>query len=447
MTQRNPHVVSHRERLADQGSTSDISPDLALRNLAESVGPSTLFSSLVRLMPDAAVFAVDGERNVVSWSRGAERLLGYRAEDVLGRYCLTANRCHQCMLGCGISEYGDVADVPMVLLDVDGEQVQVRKTAHAFFDSAGRFIGGVEVLQPDTPERTSAGRSRFHELTTRDPDVQRAFRRVLQLATQSRPALLQGERGVGLSTLCAAVHRELGGTAQALVQLDCAGRIGGHGARPADVAASLLAEGAGGETPVATWVFDAAEHLCAQTVAALLDALSSDARVFFLARTAAMDGWTTAADGLALGIAAVHVPPLRARRVDVEPLVWQVVERRNAEGGRQVVDVAPDVMRRLLDHLWPRNVSELIETVSYAFAVGEGDTLTLAQLPPELQRQSDRATLLTQPPSPRQLNEVELRDKVCEALALSDGHIGRAAELLRVSRPTLWRWRKQLDLT
>lgn len=98
---------------------------------------------------DAAVFVVDENRNIVFWSRGAEQILGFRAEEVVGEYCLKANRCVSCMKGCGISEHGEVRNIPMRLYKSDGEPVPLRKTGRAFFDQQGRFRGGVEVLRVD----------------------------------------------------------------------------------------------------------------------------------------------------------------------------------------------------------------------------------------------------------------------------------------------------------
>ena len=154
----NPHILSHKARLTATavpgGTSSTAAIDAALVALQADVGQAQLFQALVQMLPQAAVFVVDADRNVLCWNDGAERLLGFKREEVLGRYCLTANRCHQCMLGCGISEYGSVTSVPLVLLDAAGEQVRVRKTARAFFDAEQRFIGGLEILVPDDPAPT-----------------------------------------------------------------------------------------------------------------------------------------------------------------------------------------------------------------------------------------------------------------------------------------------------
>ena len=97
-----------------QPAATPSAPDPLAALLAE-VGSATAFRVLADLLPDAAVFAVDADRNVVHWSEGARKLLGFTAQEAEGRLCLNAIRCRNCMLGCGIARYGSVSDVPLEL--------------------------------------------------------------------------------------------------------------------------------------------------------------------------------------------------------------------------------------------------------------------------------------------------------------------------------------------
>ena len=73
-----------------------------------TVGPGDAFAALSGLMPEAVVMVVDADRNVVLWSDGAERLLGFSADEAIGNHCLKSHRCSECMGRCGISEFGSV---------------------------------------------------------------------------------------------------------------------------------------------------------------------------------------------------------------------------------------------------------------------------------------------------------------------------------------------------
>src|SRR5438477_6237732 len=50
-----------------------------------SSGDPELLRLLAENVPDVVVFGVDADGQVVSWNRGAERLFGYRADELLGR--------------------------------------------------------------------------------------------------------------------------------------------------------------------------------------------------------------------------------------------------------------------------------------------------------------------------------------------------------------------------
>ena len=104
-----------------------------------------------------------------------------------------------------------------------------------------------------------------------------------------------------------------------------------------------------------------------------------------------------------------------------------------------------EALKALLDHPWPGNVRELRNVIEYAFAVGSGPSLTRDELPPELSGREPSAQGPKPLPPPPVTGAAE-RQRIQRALEEADGPIGRAAELLGVSRPTLWRWRKKHGL-
>jgi transcriptional regulator of acetoin/glycerol metabolism len=101
--------------------------------------------------------------------------------------------------------------------------------------------------------------------------------------------------------------------------------------------------------------------------------------------------------------------------------------------------VTEAAMLLLREYSWPGNIRELLNVVEYAFAVGEGNTLDPSELPPELrgeQLQSRRAGSA----------EDDERARIREALRESGGQRSHAAELLEISRSTLWRRMRELSL-
>jgi DNA-binding NtrC family response regulator len=169
-------------------------------------------------------------------------------------------------------------------------------------------------------------------------------------------------------------------------------------------------------------------------------------------------------------VVPLYLPRLAERLGDVEALAWHFVGEFNERGLRRVTDVSDEAFAALLAYPWPGNVRELRNVVEYAFAVGEGPLLTLADLPPELRGEGPPESggawpapppepalrLPSGPPpgAPAALlpaaalpdpDDVE-RERIRAALRAAGGRRGEAAETLGLSRTTLWRRMKELGL-
>jgi transcriptional regulator with PAS, ATPase and Fis domain len=87
-----------------------------------------------------------------------------------------------------------------------------------------------------------------------------------------------------------------------------------------------------------------------------------------------------------LNVVRLHVPPLRERIADLPLLVQHFVEEFCRQYDRHSVQLAPDVVDVLSAHPWPGNVRELRNVVERSIVRLKGDTITCADLPPELRR-------------------------------------------------------------
>ncbi|MCB9674414.1 MAG: sigma 54-interacting transcriptional regulator [Alphaproteobacteria bacterium] len=140
-------------------------------------------------------------------------------------------------------------------------------------------------------------------------------------------------------------------------------------------------------------------------------------------------------------VAPLFIPPLRERPEDVELLVRHFM-RVLSDGARDLHDVAPDALAAMQAYPWPGNVRELRNIVESALALGEGPVLTLDDLPPELRGE----------PPPTEVDALDAtlaqreRAELIDALGRARGNRTRAAELLGISRTTLWRKLRELAI-
>ncbi|MEK6745370.1 MAG: helix-turn-helix domain-containing protein, partial [Nitrospirota bacterium] len=102
------------------------------------------------------------------------------------------------------------------------------------------------------------------------------------------------------------------------------------------------------------------------------------------------------------------------------------------------VQLAPDALALLASYGWPGNVRELENVMERASILKRGDTITTADLPDKLGRKAAGATgiLLNLPDDGVSLEELE-KDLIIKALEKHKGNQTRAAEYLRITRPTL----------
>ena len=133
-----------------------------------------------------------------------------------------------------------------------------------------------------------------------------------------------------------------------------------------------------------------------------------------------------------LRVVPLLLPPLCRREGDVEALFWHFVSQLNQQGMRRIEGVTRTAMDAILAYTWPGNVRELRSAVEYAFVVGEGPVLDVADLTPELRGEP--------PPgiSSGSLADIE-RGRILAALARHHGRKAAAAAELGISRTTLWR--------
>ncbi len=139
---------------------------------------------------------------------------------------------------------------------------------------------------------------------------------------------------------------------------------------------------------------------------------------------------------------SVTIPPLRERGSDPVLIARAIIQKQVAGGQARHRELDPGAIRAIEEYAWPGNVRELENRIKRALIMAEGKLISAADL--QLQ-QEDRDA------SPR-LNLKDIRDRaeadaLRRALAHSDGHIGAAAELLCVSRPTIYHMMKKYGVT
>jgi two-component system response regulator HydG len=81
-----------------------------------------------------------------------------------------------------------------------------------------------------------------------------------------------------------------------------------------------------------------------------------------------------------LNVVSIHIPPLRQRKSDIEPLIDHFLIKYNRQLKKAVQGFTPEAMDLILDYNWPGNVRELENTVERLVVFSVGPYLELSDL-------------------------------------------------------------------
>ena len=168
-----------------------------------------------------------------------------------------------------------------------------------------------------------------------------------------------------------------------------------------------------------------------------------------------------------LNAAAIYVPPLRERREAIPAFVAHFIEHYNRLFGKNVKYISRDALDALLAHPWQGNIRELGHAIESSLLMTECDRIGMEDLPGAL---GDSASAIREPitamidrglpppenaaaqsdrPWPYSLDAV-IREAsklaLIRALQATHGNCHRAAELLGVSRYTVYRMLNRFGL-
>ncbi len=147
-----------------------------------------------------------------------------------------------------------------------------------------------------------------------------------------------------------------------------------------------------------------------------------------------------------LSTITVEVPPLRARKGDIDLLAQQFAAKLNLQFGsnKHFGGEALEVLRR---HSWPGNVRELLHVVEAALVLCDGSTVLPEHLPADLRNAESVAR--TEPTVAVQQSmslEAAERAHILAALNACKGHRGNTAKVLGISERNLYRKLCDYDL-
>jgi two-component system NtrC family response regulator len=294
-------------------------------------------------------------------------------------------------------------------------------------------------------------------IITRDPEMQRICRTIEKLAPTAARVLILGDSGTGKELFARALHDLSPRRGHRFVAINCAAipetllesELFGYekGAFTGAAKQTLgKIETANGSTLFLDEIGDLPISLQAKLLRFLQERVIEriggrqeipvDVRVVCATHQSLKDliAAGTFREDLYYRLAeiVVEIPPLRARKGDAVLLAHGFVRSFATEQHRSAMTLSPDALDAIEAYPWPGNVRELENVIKRAVIMADSSIITAADIGLAPANGETGALNL------RKVRDEAERAAVLRVLSRVNGNLSKAAELLGVSRPTLY---------
>ena len=323
----------------------------------------------------------------------------------------------------------------------------------------------------------------FESFVGESSEIQKVYRRIMQVAPTDSTVLITGESGTGKELVARAIHRNSQRREQPFVVLDCTslaeslleselfGHIKGSFTGAIQTKMGLFKVADGG-----TLFLDEISNISLTIQAKLLRVLQErvvtpiggtqpipiDIRLVAATnrnlRNLVAEGAFRDDLFFRLNIIPVELPPLRERKGDLPVLIRHFLKKFSAEIGKDIRGIAPDAYALLEEYDFPGNVRELENIIERAVVLAEGDIVRKEGLEMQPLQEELLAKASFVPQSLNELKETkrQIRERAIEpvekafvinALKRNNWNVTRAAEETGMLRPNFQALLKKLKIS
>ncbi|MBC8184417.1 sigma-54-dependent Fis family transcriptional regulator [candidate division KSB1 bacterium] len=136
-----------------------------------------------------------------------------------------------------------------------------------------------------------------------------------------------------------------------------------------------------------------------------------------------------------LNVVAIPIPPLKNRKVDIPAMAEYFIKKYAEENQKPIKGITREALDYLMKYEFPGNVRELENMIESAVVLARGEHLTQRDLPPQLQKVSERAILDPYNIEDGYENKIHAFEKemITEALSQTNGNQSAAARLIGIT--------------
>jgi two-component system response regulator HydG len=422
---------------------------------------------------------VDNEGYIRLFNRAAEEITGYHKEEVIGKKCAIFD-CDECVLlnksggqkDSQLQKFGAVYNKECRIRSSDGRSVRLLKNVIVLRDSNGDVIGTVESMTDITPfykkemelqdlKQELREEYWFMGLLGKSVPMQRLYEHIRNASQSEAPVLISGESGSGKNLVAHALHKLSRRKEGPFIQMNCASlneqlleselfghKKGAFTGAVSDRIGRFEASNNGtmfldeiGDMPLTMQVKllrvleekvveRVGDHTPIPVNLRLISATNKDLNSL-------MSTGKFREDLLyRINSIIIKVPSLRERREDIPLIAFHYLKKIAFLNNKDIRSISPPAMEILINFPWPGNVRRLINALEHSAVTCKGDTIEVSDLPDYLVHEK----------IPEGGEDHLEREHIYSILSQCKGNKTLAAKRLGVSRVTLWKKLKALNI-
>ncbi|MEW6196720.1 MAG: sigma 54-interacting transcriptional regulator [Bacteroidota bacterium] len=420
------------------------------------------------------LFTVDKNFKINFFNEAAERITGFKKNEVFGKFCKDIFQSNFCIAECPIArvlESGkSVYDLKTRIICKSSQHIPIKLNAAVLKNADNQPVGGVvsfrDVSFDSTIDSYLRDNTNFFGIVGHTKAMTDIFHLIEEIAYTDANVLVLGETGTGKEMIADAIQKTSKRRKEKFIKVNCsvlppnllASELFGH-AKGAFTDAMKDRIGRFELADRGTIFLDEIAEMPLQMQTQLLrviqegtferlgESITRKVDVRIIAATnvnikeAIRCGNFREDLYYRLNVIPIIVPPLRERKDDIPFLIKHFIQKFNLLYNKEIKDVDDEALNALTNYHWQGNIRELENTIEYAF-IRNKDTnkITSCSLPVSIIQNAEcRESIYKSEPRINSTNLIELLNK-------HQWNKTKVAQILGVNRTTVWRYLKSIGI-